>query len=68
MKKTNQHNANLRICASCERVWWGADKSCPVCGFAHYGAIWVLGFWRAVFYWIFKFHRFVPSENRVDEE
>lgn len=34
--------AKLRVCASCEWIFKG-HKSCPKCGFAHYGARFVYG-------------------------
>jgi len=34
--------AILRVCASCEFIF-RHYKSCPMCGFAHYGAHWVYG-------------------------
>lgn len=38
----DQRHARLRVCASCE--WIFKDhKSCPKCGFAHYGARFVYG-------------------------
>lgn len=36
--------ANLRVCASCEWIFKLSEyKSCPKCGFAHYGAYYVYG-------------------------
>lgn len=43
----------IRTCAHCEFTYWGrlrADKSCPKCDFAHYGAAFVYDSWfRALF-------------------
>lgn len=64
-EKTRQRYHNLRVCASCESVYWGKNKACPICGFAHYGAIWALGFWNAMFGWITKSHKFVKPEHRI---
>jgi len=38
----DQRQAKLRVCASCEFVFENHD-SCPMCGFAHYGARSVYG-------------------------
>lgn len=38
----NQQNAKLRVCASCEFIF-SDHSSCPMCGFAHYGARFVYG-------------------------
>lgn len=43
---SNQRSAILRVCASCEWIFRRADAedgSCPMCGFAHYGARYVYG-------------------------
>jgi hypothetical protein len=49
--ESKQQKAKIRICASCERVFI-LYKDCPCCGFASYGAIWVIGFWKTIFYLI----------------
>ncbi len=67
-KPINQLNAKLRVCASCEKVFWDKENGCPICGFAHYGAVWALGWWRVIIHWITRFHRDVPDKNRVDKE
>ena len=42
---SRQLQADLRVCASCERIFRRSKHSggCPYCGFAHYGARWALG-------------------------
>lgn len=61
-----QLNAKLRVCASCERVFWDRKNGCPVCGFAHYGAFWAIGFWPTVLGWVTKKHKYVKPEFRVE--
>ena len=53
----DQRTAKLRVCAHCEKVFWDREGGCPVCGFAHYGAIWALGWKKAVWYWIKGYRR-----------
>ncbi len=67
-KPTNQFHAKLRICASCEKVFWDRERGCPICGFGHYGAIWAVGWKKAILWWITKHHRYVKDEYRVDRE
>ena len=38
-----QRNAFIRVCASCRKVFFGSNRECPKCGFAHYGALWAIG-------------------------
>jgi RNA polymerase subunit RPABC4/transcription elongation factor Spt4 len=45
--KNNQQKALIRVCASCERVFI-TTKECPCCGFASYGSIWAIGFWKTM--------------------
>lgn len=42
-KLSPQQRASLRCCASCEWIYTGADRYCPKCGFASYGARFVYG-------------------------
>ena len=44
---SDQRKALIRVCAKCQRVFI-FYKMCPHCGFAHYGAIWAIGFWRTM--------------------
>lgn len=39
---TRQKKAKLRVCASCQWIFEGAD-ACPKCDFGHYGARFVFG-------------------------
>lgn len=42
------HQCPIRTCASCEYTYWGgwkADRECPKCRFAHYGAAFVYDGW-----------------------
>jgi len=51
MGQLDKMNSKLRVCARCERIYWGI-RSCPKCGFASYGAVWVYGGWvKAVWRW-----------------
>jgi hypothetical protein len=44
MKQSPQQRAKIRICASCEWVYSReVSDECPICGFASYGARYVLG-------------------------
>lgn len=67
-----QIDASIRICAcACYRVFHkrqSKDGRCPSCGFAHYGAVFVLGsLWKAIFWliWDTFFHR--PDSNPFSE-
>jgi hypothetical protein len=42
-KRSPQQKAELRVCASCEWIFKGAELPCPKCGFATYGARFVYG-------------------------
>lgn len=53
-----QHEAKLRCCARCEKVFWNNNNGCPVCDFAHYGAIWALGWRHAIWNWLSGVHRY----------
>jgi hypothetical protein len=45
--ESKQQKAKIRICASCGRVFI-IYKGCPCCGFASYGSIWAIGFWKTI--------------------
>lgn len=61
----DQRTAKLRICAHCEKVFWDHPTlyGCPVCDFAHYGAIWILGWKKAIWAWLKGTHKVEKDQN-----
>ena len=48
----------LRVCARCERLFFGANKGCPECGFGSYDAKWVYdSWWKIIWLYIFRWRR-----------